>query len=73
LDRVAQGGFHQTGHRRALSTRQDERIDVREIGREPNWNAFNLAGTQSGQVFPKIPLQREDADAAWTSQTLVWH
>jgi len=67
LDRLAQGGLHQPGHRRAFATGQDEGVDVFEIRREPNRRAFNFAGTQGSQMFPKVPLQREDADAASTS------
>jgi hypothetical protein len=60
-------------HRRALAARQDQGVDCFEIGREPDGNAFDLTGAQRRQVLPEIPLQRKDADAARTSQSLVRH
>src|SRR5207248_9493330 len=73
LDRGFQCGFHEARHRRAFAAGQDQRVDCIQITRQADGHALDLAGAQRRQVLAKIPLQREDADPARTSQTHVSH
>src|SRR2546422_341602 len=73
LDRCFEFGFHEACHRRAFASRQDQGVDCIQVWRKTNRNPLDLAGAQRRQVLAKVALQREDANAARTSQTLVWH
>src|SRR2546425_2240703 len=63
LDRLLQRGLHQVRHRRAFTPRQDQGVDRVQVSRETDRHPFDFAGAQRRQVFAKIALQRQDADA----------